>query len=158
MANLLLIEKETGGYFGFTLTIDGEVQDKIRNMRNDALAIADICHFKTANGANIVKVQNISVFDITLVASGTFTFTDIDTFFAKLIDVGYWDWLLGTGGSGTDRFDELLDTFDYFGKDMQAVRVNESQLKLETFVASANGTVASVPVSLVTIPFVGEGV
>ena len=126
MANSLLIEKETGGYFGFTLTIDGIGQDKIRNMSNDALGIGNICHFKTSNGANLVKVQNISVFDITLIASGTFTFTNIDVFFQKLIDVGYWDWLLGggSGGSGVDRFDELLDTFQYFGKDGQGVRVN----------------------------------
>ena len=134
MANSLLIEKETGGYFGFTLTINSVVQDKVRNMRNDAFAIDNVVHFKTATGANIVKQQNISVFDITLIASGTFTFTDIDTFFAKLVDVGYWEWLLGTGGgSGVDRFDELLDTFDYFGNDMKGVRVNESQLKLEPF-------------------------
>lgn len=135
MVNSLLIEKETGGYFGFTLTIDGIGQDKIRNMANDALGIGNICHFKTQNGANLVKVQNISVFDITLIASGTFTFTNIDVFFQKLIDVGYWDWLLGGGGggSGADRFDELLDTFQYFGKNGQGVRVNESQQKLETF-------------------------
>jgi hypothetical protein len=134
MANSLLIEKETGGYFGFTLTIDGVVQEKIRNLANDALAIGNICHFKTSNGANLVKVQNISVFDITLIASGSFTFTNIDTFFQKLIDVGYWDWLLGGGsGSGSDRFDELLDTFQYFGNDGKAVRVNESQQKLEPF-------------------------
>ena len=119
MANQLLIEKENGGYFGFTLTIEGIAQDKIRNMANDALAIGNICHFKTQNGANLVKVQNISVYDITLIASGTFTFTNVDTFLQKLIDVGYWDWLLGGGsGSGADRFDELLDTFQYFGKNI----------------------------------------
>lgn len=133
MANSLLIEKETGGYFGFTLTIDSIVQDKVRNMRNDAFAIDNLVHFKTANGANIVKKQNISVFDVTLIASGTFTFTNIDTFFAKLIEVGYWDWLSSGSGSGSDRFDELLDTFDYFGNNMKGVRVNESEMKLEPF-------------------------
>jgi len=134
MANTLLIEKETGGYYGFTLTIDGVVQDKIRNMFNDAFGKNNLVTINNSTGANLVKKQNISVYDITLIASGTFTFTDIDDFLVKLIDVGFFDWRLGTGGSGgTDRFDELLDTFGYFGKDGQAVRVNESQQKLETF-------------------------
>jgi hypothetical protein len=129
----LLIKKETGGYFSFV--VDGNTANKVTNMRNDVLAVGNICHFKTANGANIIKTQNINVVDITLIASGTFTFATVALFFAKLIDVGYYDWLLvGGAGTGIDRFDELLDTFPYFGKDGQAVRVNESQQKLEPFV------------------------
>lgn len=128
----LLITKETGGYFSFV--VDGNTADKVTNMRNDVLAIGTVCNFKTANGANIIKKQNINVTDITLVASGTFTFTNVTTFLNKLIDVGYYDWLLGGGsGTGVNRFDQLLDTFNYFGKDMQAVRVNVSEMKLETF-------------------------
>lgn len=128
----LLIEKETGGYFSFV--VDGNITEKVTNMRNDVLAIGNVCDFKTANGANIIKIQQILVTDITLIASGTFTFLDIETFLAKLIDVGFYDWLLGGGsGSGATRFDELIDTFGYFGKNGQAVRVNESQQKLETF-------------------------
>ena len=128
----LLIEKETGGYFSFV--VDGNITEKVTNMRNDVLAIGNVCDFKTANGANIIKTQQILVTDITLIASGTFTFLDIETFLAKLIDVGFYDWLLGGGsGSGATRFDELIDTFGYFGKNGQVVRVNESQQKLETF-------------------------
>jgi len=133
MANTLLITKETGEYFGFTLSIDGVAQPKIRNMRNDAFTVDNICHFKTANGANIVQKQNITVFDVTLIAGGTFTFTDIDVFLNKLIEVGYFDWFLDGGGSGgVNRFDALEDTFDYFGRNGQTVIVNESELKLET--------------------------
>jgi hypothetical protein len=129
----LLITKETGGYFSFV--VDGNTAEKVTNMRNDVLSIGTICNFKTANGANIIKKQNIDVTAITLVASGTFTFADVNTFLIKLIDVGYYDWLLtGGGGTGVDRFDELLDTFSYFGKDGQCVIVNESELKLETTV------------------------
>jgi len=129
----LLITKETGGYFSFI--VDGDVTTKVTNMRNDVLAIGTVCNFKTANGANIIKKQNIDVTAITLVASGTFTFVTVSSFLSKLIDVGYYDWLLGGGtGTGVDRFDELLDTFSYFGKDGQAVIVNESELKLETVV------------------------
>jgi len=130
----LLIEKETGGYFGFTLTVDGVVQDKIRNMFNDAFCKGNLVTILSSTGANIVKKQNISVFDITLIASGTFNFSDVDDFLVKLIDVGYFDWKLGTGsGSGATRFDDLLDTFQYFGNDGKGVKVNESEQKLETY-------------------------
>ena len=59
MANQLLITKETGDYFGFTLTINSVVQNKVINMRNDVFAIGNICHFKTATGANIIKTQKV---------------------------------------------------------------------------------------------------
>ena len=134
MANTLLIEKETGGYYGFTLTIDGVVQDKIRNMFNDAFGKNNLVTINNSTGANLVKKQNISVFDITLIASGTFTFSDIDAFLVKLIDIGFFDWRLGTGGGGgATRFDDLLDTFQYFGQDGKGVKVNESEQKLETY-------------------------
>jgi hypothetical protein len=32
------------------------------------------------------------------------------------------------GGSTIDRFDELLDTFNYFGRDGQLLIVNESEV------------------------------
>lgn len=138
MASTLLIQKDSGGYFIFTLTVDSIVQEPIRNMRNDALCTGNLVNIKTANGANLVKYQNISIFDITLISGGTFTFTNVDVFLNKLIEVGFYDWLTfigggGGGGGGVNRFDQLIDTFDYFGNDSKAVRVNESQLKLETF-------------------------
>jgi len=129
----LLITKETGGYFSFV--VDGNTAEKVTNMRNDVFAIGNILHFKTATGANIIKTQNINVTDITLIASGSFTFTTVPLFLAKLIDVGYYDWLSGGGsGTGVDRFDELLDTFDYFGKAGQVVIVASNELGLETVV------------------------
>jgi hypothetical protein len=127
----LLITKETGGYFSFV--VDGNTAEKVTNMRNDVFAIGNILHFKTATGANIIKTQNINVTDITLIASGSFTFTTVPLFLAKLIDVGYYDWLSGGGsGTGVDRFDELLDTFDYFGKAGQVVIVASNELGLTT--------------------------
>jgi hypothetical protein len=46
----------------------------------------------------------------------------------KLIEIGFFDGISGTsGGSAIDRFDELSDTFNYFGRDRRVVVVNESQ-------------------------------
>ena len=98
MASTLLIQKDSGGYFIFTLTVDSIVQEPIRNMRNDALCTGNLVNIKTANGANLVKYQNISIFDITLISGGTFTFTNVDVFLNKLIEVGFYDWLIFIGG------------------------------------------------------------
>lgn len=133
MANLLTITKEANDYFTFVL--NGDTANAIKNTRNDLLTIGDFCHIKTSEGANLVKEQNIIYSNITIIDGvDTEVPVSVDDLFAKLISVGYWDWLNGSGGGGVDRFDDLLDTFKYFGKDGQAVRVNESEQKLETFV------------------------
>lgn len=133
MANLLSITKEDNEQFSFV--INGDTATEIINTRNDLLTIGNETHFKTANGANLVKDQsiifsNVSLFDgVTPVASPTST-RDL---FDKLTALGFFDWIDGTGGSGgVDRFDDLLDTFKYFGKDGQFLVVDESQLKLVT--------------------------
>lgn len=134
MANSLLITKETGGYFTFLLTKNGVAQTPIQSIRNDLLVYGTQCHFKTGSGANIIKEQSILPTEITINASGTFTFTTVTQLWAKLIEIEFFDWLgIGGAGTGVDRFDDLLDTFTYFGKNGQAVRVNESEQKLETF-------------------------
>ncbi len=125
----LIITKETGNYFRFEL--DGG--EAIRNDQNRLLTVGDYCHFKTGNGANIIQKQNILYSEVTLIASGSFTFLSVTALWNKLIEVGFFDGLGGTGGgSVVDRFDELLDTFDYFGRDGQLLYVNESELKLDT--------------------------
>jgi hypothetical protein len=82
----------------------------------------------------LILKQNILVTDITLISDGTFTFLNTNALFTKLFAVGFF----GVASvSGTiDRFDELLDTFSYLGRDGQIVYVNESQLKLDTKVVS----------------------
>jgi len=125
----LIITKETGNYFRFEF----ESEEPIRNDQNRLLTFGDYCHFKTGNGANIIKQQNIKYDEVQLIASGTFTFLSVTALWEKLIDVGFFDGLGGTGGGAiVDRFDELLDTFGYFGRDGQVVIVNESELKLDT--------------------------
>ena len=131
MANTLLINKLTGGYFQFVL--NGDTTNAVRGIKNDLLAVGNQLHFKTGNGANIIKEQFIYPADLTIVASGTFTFTNVDQVWTKLIEIGYFDWISsGGGGGGATRFDDLLDTFKYTGKDGQVVIVNESQQKLQT--------------------------
>lgn len=130
MANTLLINKLTGGYFQFVL--NGDTANAVRGIKNDLLAVGEQLHFKTGNGANIIKEQFIYPADLTIVASGTFTFSTVDEVWTKLIEIGYFDWLNSGGGGGASRFDDLLDTFKYTGKDGQVVIVNESQQKLQT--------------------------
>lgn len=131
MANALIISKQTGGYFSFNLSINGAVQDEVSSIQNDLLTVGNTLHFKTSNGANIIKQQDITPAELTIIASGTFTFATVTQVWDKLIEIGFFDWLGTGGGSGVDRFDDLLDTFQYFGKDGYVCIVNESQQKLE---------------------------
>ena len=126
----LIITKQTGNFF--SLVLDGGAP--IISEQNRLTTIGNFCNFKTANGANLILKQNILVSEITLIASGTFTFVNVNSLWNKLIEVGFFAGIYGTGGGGTtiDRFDELLDTFSYFGRDGQLLIVNESELKLDT--------------------------
>jgi hypothetical protein len=134
MSNSLLITKQTGNFFSIQLNSESPIVSD----QNRLTTIGNECHFKTANGANIIKEQNILYSDVTLVASGAFTFASVNLLWTKLIEVGFFAGLGGgSGGSGVDRFDELDDTFTYVGRDGQVVVVNESQQKLET-IAFAN--------------------
>lgn len=126
---ILVIEKESNNVF--SLTYDGG--EAIRTEQNRLTTVGDFTNFKTANGANLILKQNIFVEDITVIASGTFNFTDINDLWNKLIGIGFFNGVANSGGgSVVDRFDQLADTFDYFGRDGQVVTVNESQLRLET--------------------------
>ncbi len=129
MVNTLLITKETGNYFSFVL--NGNTANKVTSIKNDLLAVGEQLHFKTANGANIIKEQFIYPANLTVVSGGTFTFTTVAEVWTKLIEIGFFDWISAGGESGASRFDDLLDTFKYTGKDGMAIIVNESQQKLE---------------------------
>ena len=125
----LIITKQSGNFF--SLVLDGN--SEIISEQNRLTTIGNFCNFKTANGANLILKQNILVSEITLIASGTFTFITIDALWSKLIEVGFFNGVVTTGSITTiDRFDELLDTFSYFGRDGQLLIVNESEVKLDT--------------------------
>lgn len=149
MANLLTITKEADGYFTFVL--NGDTANAIKNIRNDLLTVGNSAHFKTSNGANLIKEQDVLFSNVTIVDGVTSVVpTSVDDLFNELDNVGFFDWINGSGGSGgVNRFDELEDTFSYFGKDGQVVRVNESELKLETFVMPDVSYLSKFPTPLV---------
>ena len=127
----LLITKNSGNFFSLQLNSETPIISE----QNRLTTVGSFCHFKTVSGANIIKDQNILYSDITLVASGSFTFASVNALWVKLIEVGFFDGLGagGGGGTGVDHFTELLDTFNsYIGRDGQALVVNESELKIET--------------------------
>lgn len=127
MANSLLIEKQTGGYFKFTL--NGDTANAVTSIQNDLLAVGNQLHFKTGNGANIIKEQFIYPEDVTIISGGTFTFTTVAQVWDKLIDIDYFVWL-NVGSGGVDRFDDLVDTFKYTGNAGKTVVVDNSELRL----------------------------
>lgn len=148
MANLLTITKEVNDYFTFVL--NGDTANAIKNTRNDLTMVGTEAHFKTSNGANLIKEQSVLFGNITIIDGATTLIpSSPDDLFAKLISVNFFDWINGTGSGGVDRFDELLDTFSYFGKDGQSLRVNESELKLETFVIPDVSYLSKFPTPLV---------
>jgi len=133
MANFLTIEKVLYGYYNFV--VNGNVAELVKNDRNDVTGVGNLCHFKMSNGASIVKKQDIPFGNVTIIDGVTSSVpTSMDDLIAILYSVGFFDWRDGAGGTGVDRFDELEDTFPYFGKDGQGLRVNESELKLEPYV------------------------
>jgi len=128
----LVITKQSGNFF--SLELDGGVP--IISEQNRLTTIGDYCNFKTANGANIILKQNILYSEITIITGVSHVPTSIDDLWVSLIAAGFFDGVV-IGGSGTaTRFDELLDTFTYFGRDGQLLIVNESELKLDTVAIS----------------------
>lgn len=131
MANSLLITKLSDGSFSFVLNSD--TVNTIVNLRNDMTTVGDEAHFKTSNGANLIKEQQILFNQVTIVDGATLPVaTSSIDLRLKLRSVGFWDWML-SGGSGVNRFDALLDAFSYFGNDGKVPMVDESQLKLIPF-------------------------
>jgi len=130
MSNSLIITKQPSGVF--SLQLNGE--DVVRSEQNRLTMVGNYCHFKTANGANVVKEQMLLFSEITLITTITETFTSIDQLWQRLIDVGFFGTLgSGGGGGGADKFTELTDTFpSYLGRDNQALIINESQQRIES--------------------------
>lgn len=128
--NLLTITKEANGYFTFVL--NGDTANAIKNTRNDLTTVGDLCHFKTSNGANLISQQNVIYSNVTIIDGVTSLVpTSVDDLFAKLISVDFFDWLTGGGSGGVDRFEDLIDTFEFTNQENKAVFVNASATALE---------------------------
>lgn len=93
----------------------------------------NLCDFKTANGANLyqrIALNTIMVVD-TFGGSGTFTFISVLELRQKLKELKFFEGANGNGaGSGVDRFDNLLDAFQYFENAGKVAIVNPSETAL----------------------------
>lgn len=128
----LVITKQSGNFF--SLVLDGGAP--IISEQNRLTTIGDFCNFKTANGANLILKQNILYSEITIITGVSHVPTSINDLWVSLIAAGFFDGIVSAGGVTATRFDELLDTFTYFGRDGQLLIVNESELKLDTIAIS----------------------
>ncbi len=130
--NLLTITKEANEQFSFIL--NGDTANEIINTRNDLLTVGNECHFKTSEGANLIKQQNVIYSNVTLFDGITpiSTPTSVRDLFDKLTALEYFEWIKGLSGGGVDRFEELLDTFEFFGRAGQFVVVSDDELQLTT--------------------------
>jgi len=130
MSNILIITKQTGNFFSLALN-DDEV---VISDQNRLTTVGNFCHFKTANGANIIKEQNVLFSEITLITSGSATFASINALWVGLINAGFFAGLGGgSGGTGADKFIDLTDTFpSYLGRNGETLIINESELRLES--------------------------
>lgn len=132
MANSLLITKLSDGSFSFV--VNGDTLNTIINLRNDLTTVGNECHFKTSEGANLIKLQQILYNEVTIVSGSTLPVaTSPLDLRVKLRSVGFWDWMNEGGGGGSNRFDSLLDTFEYFGNNGKVPMVDEAQLKLYAY-------------------------
>lgn len=127
----LEIERILDSRFEFSLNGGDPISDNAPNLTT----FGDICHFKTKNGANLIKNQNITYADVTVIdtfgGTGSHTFANIQNLWTKLIELNFFVGVSGSGGgSGVTRFDALLDAFTYFGNDGKVPVVDESQLEL----------------------------
>lgn len=161
MSNSLIITKQTGNFFSLALN-DDEV---VISDQNRLTTVGNFCHFKTANGANIVKEQNVLFSDITLITSGSATFASVNALWVGLINAGFFDGLgTGGGGGGASDFTGLGDTFpSYLGRNGQTLIINESEQKIESvpfynvqkFVQLADAPSSLLPNKMITTNALG---
>lgn len=132
MANSLLITKLSDGSFSFV--VNGDTLNTIINLRNDMTSIGNEIHIKTSEGANLIKLQQILYNEVTIISGSTLPVASSPLDLrVKLRSVGFWDWMAEGGGGSSNRFDSLLDTFQYFGNNGKVPMVDEAQLRLYAY-------------------------
>lgn len=117
----------------FELTYNSE--PTISSDQNRLFTYGNLCHFKTGTGANIIKEQNVSFADVTVIdtfgATGSHTFANITELWNKLIELKFFDGLATGSGGGSTTFLGLTDTDPYFGNDGKVPIVNLAENKLD---------------------------
>ncbi len=130
MANSLLITKLSDDSFSFV--VNGDVVNVIINLRNDMLSYGTECHFKTSEGSNLIKLQQLQYNQVTIVDGTTLPVaTSPIDLRVKLRSVGFWDWMDAGGGTGVDAYQDLIDTEPFFGNDGKVPVVDEAEVKLK---------------------------
>lgn len=133
MAIILKVREKSASYFEFE--IGGEIV--YENTRNDLTVVNNKCHFKGANGANILKRQDIEPNQVEVIsAADVSTFpASVPALFGALKDINYFAWFGnetgGPGGSGVNKFADLLDAFGFAGNNGKVPVVNEAQNRLD---------------------------
>lgn len=127
----LEIERILDSRFEFSLDGGDPISDNAPNLTT----FGNICHFKTKNGASIIKNQNIIFSDVVVIdtfgGTGVYIPDNIQNLWIKLISIKFFAGVNGSpGGGGVTRFDALLDTFTFFGNDGKVPVVDEAQSKL----------------------------
>lgn len=136
MAIRVVITELNDGVFQFEL--DGNIiyNNKRNDLSIDSSTGTYYCHFKTAEGANILKIQNILIDEVKIVSIDDDEYypTTVAGIFGYLTDINYFSWIGsggGGGGGGVDKFKDLLDTFGYTGNDGKVPVVNSALMRLD---------------------------
>lgn len=128
----LQIERILDSRFEFSL--DGG--DILSSDQNRLFTDGSYCHFKTGNGANIIKKQDILFSDVTIIdtygGTGSYTPPNVQSLWIKLVELNFFKGLDGVGVTqGVTRFSALIDTPQYFGNNGKIPIVNESEQRLD---------------------------
>jgi len=130
MANLLTITKKSFGYYDFV--VNGDTVNIVTNDRNDMTGVGDLCHFKTFSGASIIRQQNITFGNVTLIDGSPLPVaSSMDDLIAKLDSIDFYAWRDASGGGGSTTYEGLTDTQPFFGQNGRIPVVNEAQLRLD---------------------------
>lgn len=129
MANLLTITKKNSGYYDFV--VNGDVVNIVTNAMNAMTGVGDKCHFKSKDGANIIRQQNITFGNVTLIDGVPLPVaTSMDDLIDKLTSIDFFLWRDATGGGGSTTYEGLTDTTAFSGNQGRVPVVNESETKL----------------------------
>ena len=114
----------------FEFSLDGGTP--VSTIYPRALVYGNTFDFKTVNGANIIKKQNIDVNDITLVdafgGGSIYNYDNVDELWNKLTELNFWG---GDVSSGITTLVGLSDTPTYYANNGKVLQINEAQNRVD---------------------------